>query len=101
MGYGIDELETFFEEDENDEYIVHPIWESQAKARYENNKKINIGDNINCASCNKSVKKKSYQSQFCSNKGRSNCKDYFWNRIDRKRFERALDINKNANGENI
>ena len=95
MGYGMDELEDFFDEDDDapKQYGVHPIWEAQAKARYEANKMVKVGDKICCASCSKKVVKKSYQSQFCSNKGKDNCKDYFWNRVDRKRFERALKEN--------
>jgi len=93
MGYGMDELEIWSEADENVGYGVHPVWEAQAKARYASNKETEVGKKICCASCGKKITKRSYQSQFCSNKGRGNCKDYFWNRVDRKRFERALVIN--------
>lgn len=94
MGYGMDDLADWSEADEVVGYGAHPIWEAQAKARYALNKDIKVGNKICCASCGKKVTKKSYQSQFCSSKGRGNCKDYFWNRVDRKRLERALAINE-------
>ena len=72
------------------DFAPHPVWEIQAQARYQANKLVKVGEMMECACCGKKMKKKSYQSQFCSNKGRDNCKDFFWNRVDRKRLERAV-----------
>ena len=40
-----------------------------------------VGDTIRCAQCKKWITKKSYQTAFCSNKGRGNCRDRYHNRI--------------------
>jgi len=90
MGFGMDELEVWSEADEPTEYGVNHVWEVQAKSRYSINKKTKVGDVIECACCGKLMTKKSYQSQFCSNNGSDNCKDNYWNRVDGKRFKRAL-----------
>ena len=63
------------------------------KQRYEENKKAKVGTDINCAGCGKKMVKKSYQSQFCRNKGSGNCKDKYWNNTDDKRRSRAQFIN--------
>jgi ssDNA-binding Zn-finger/Zn-ribbon topoisomerase 1 len=47
------------------------------------------GTTIHCPTCGKRMKKKSYQHVFCSNKGRNNCKDRYWNTVDEVRAERA------------
>ena len=60
------------------------MWE-----RYESNKRAKVGATISCACCDKWMIKKSYQSQFCSNKGRGNCKDMFWNVATEERRERT------------
>jgi len=41
-----------------------------------------IGDNIICPSCETTHLKKSYQSVFCKSKGKTKCKDNFWNNVD-------------------
>ncbi len=87
----MDELHDWFDCD--DGYKVDHVWESQAMSRYNNNKTKKVNDKMVCACCNKNMIKKSYQSQFCSNKGKGNCKDMFWNRVDRKRFEKAIQFN--------
>lgn len=53
------------------------------------------GETCTCPGCGKSFEKKSYQQAFCSNKGRNNCKDTYWNRATVERTNRAksrLDI---------
>ena len=69
---------------------VHPALKIMMETRYKSNKEAKVGTLIECAFCGKEIKKKSYQSQFCSNKGSGNCKDRFWNRMDRGRLERAV-----------
>jgi len=55
--------------------------------------KAKTGDSINCPGCGRRFKKESYQQKFCSNEGRSNCKDYYHNATDFDRFERMKRIN--------
>ena len=57
--------------------------------RYNACREASVGDIISCPSCGKEMKKKSYQHVFCSNKGRDNCKDIYWNNIDPRRRARA------------
>ena len=59
------------------------------KRRHSDNNAAKVGSRIHCANCGNVIIKKSYQSQFCSNKGRGNCKDRFWNTVDDERRERA------------
>ena len=62
---------------------------TKKEARYCDNKRSEVGATIRCASCGKRILKKSYQTQFCSNKGRGNCKDTYWNNVSGKRREMA------------
>ncbi len=62
-----------------------------ALARYEAAKAAKTGTMIECACCAKQFKKASHQQAFCSNKGRNNCKDVFWNRASPERTQRAKD----------
>lgn len=58
-------------------------------------KAAKTGETCTCPGCAKPFVKKSYQQAFCSNKGRGNCKDTYWNRATPERTERAksrLDI---------
>jgi hypothetical protein len=41
-----------------------------------------VGSTITCPSCNTSFIKNSYQTVFCKTKGRTKCKDHYWNNID-------------------
>ena len=59
------------------------------QARYRDNKRSEVGTTIRCAGCKKRILKKSYQTQFCSNKGPNNCKDNYWNNTSDKRRYRA------------
>lgn len=58
---------------------------SAAKFRYSQNKKAKVGLTVHCAWCATPILKKSYQTQFCSNKGKGNCKDKYWNNVDSNR----------------
>lgn len=53
--------------------------------RYNNNSKSKVGSMITCPCCGQSIKKISYQKQFCSNNGSGNCKDVYWNTVDDNR----------------
>ena len=57
-------------------------------------KSAKVQSRIKCPSCNRIFIKKSYQQAFCSNKGRGNCKDRYWNIADDTRRERARAINE-------
>lgn len=65
-----------------------------ALSQYQRNAKAKVKSKINCASCGRRMVKKSYQSQFCSNKGRGNCKDAYWNNVDNERHERTRYYNR-------
>lgn len=69
---------------------------SDMKGRYEDNKKSAIGTTIRCAGCGRQIVKRSYQTQFCSNKGFGNCKDKYWNNVPEERRDRACFIVKNV-----
>lgn len=60
-------------------------------ARYYINVDAKVGELIKCPCCNLEFKKKTYQQKFCGVKkrGRSNCKDFFFNFTDLKRNNRA------------
>ena len=66
--------------------------QSKRENRYNAAKQAKTGETITCAGCGKGFKKKSYQQAFCSNKGKGNCKDTYWNRTD-KRVQRSIDFN--------
>lgn len=53
----------------------------QPSRKYKTARASKVGSRIKCAApgCGKTFIKKSYQQCFCSNKGRGNCKDRYWN----------------------
>lgn len=61
---------------------------TQYEAAYLAAKEAKVGDVVTCI-CGKTFIKRSYQHAFCSNKGRGNCKDHYWNVTDAERYERA------------
>lgn len=60
--------------------------------RYDVNKTVSVGCLIPCANCSKVITKNVHSTQFCSNKGRGNCKDTYWNNVSTKRRERSWDF---------
>jgi len=85
-------LSLLHQGEEADEWCREQEYEVKVETmrdRYDANKEAKTGTTIACACCGKSIKKKSYQTQFCSNKGRGNCKDTYWNNVCPKRRERA------------
>ena len=54
---------------------------AKGSKKYQAAKAAPVGSLIKCAApgCGKKFIKKSYQQVFCSNKGRGNCKDRYWN----------------------
>jgi hypothetical protein len=105
MGQGADYLNDQWDGTDNSFSSVLERFKEQLNEKisvYENrhafNKKQKVGDAIICCSCGKEMVKKSYQSQFCSNKGRGNCKDKYHNLVDDTRRARALYYNGNELG---
>lgn len=64
------------------------------KPFYDAAKSAKTGETISCPVCKKQFVKRSYQQAFCSNKGKSNCKDKYWNQSTPERLERALAFSK-------
>lgn len=56
---------------------------------YRDAKRAQVGATIRCPFCRKLFVKKSYQTTFCSNKGKNNCKDKYHNFTNDKRRERS------------
>lgn len=73
---------------ERDEQAYYDSLNKKQK-RYFDNKRAQLGTTICCANCNRKILKKNYQAQFCSNKGRGNCKDTYWNNVSDERRDRA------------
>ena len=95
MGQGAESLEFQNEgisfEDVLEEYIENLSATIEVlKQRYSANKIASVGTQIVCPACGKKHMKKSYQSQFCSNKGKKNCKDRYNNTINTDRRIQAL-----------
>ena len=78
--------EDFFREMNEQHYQNHI---NEMLARYRDNKRADIGTTIECPCCAKKIIKKSYQTQFCSNKGKGNCKDTYWNNVNDDRRDRS------------
>jgi hypothetical protein len=79
--------------DEQDRLAYHSNIDKM-KARYRDNKRSQVGTTIRCTACNKRILKSNYQTQFCSNKGKGNCKDKYWNCAIPKRLTRSQIINR-------
>ena len=73
-----------------DQYWPEPELDVKAaRERYEDAKRARAGDEVRCPSCGKRFVKRSHQQVFCGNRGRGNCKDYYWNRAVAERRDRA------------
>jgi hypothetical protein len=51
------------------------------KQKYETSKAAKVGDNCICPSCGNEFEKMYYQQAFCKIKGKSKCKDKYWNTV--------------------
>ena len=85
--YGNEEAYEFVEENRDEA-------RGRMSEAYRVAKAARVGSSVECPVCSKPFKKRSYQHIFCSNKGRGNCKDTYWNAIDPARLERAIHFNK-------
>lgn len=54
---------------------------SKLKVKYELAKKVKVGETVICPSCNASFVKSNYQQVFCKTKGKTVCKDKYWNTV--------------------
>jgi len=83
IGFEHDEAEEI--EEERYDRLRHECAAHRSRRRergsksYKAAKAAPVGSQIKCAECGKKMIKKSYQQAFCSNKGRGNCKDRYWN----------------------
>jgi hypothetical protein len=55
------------------------------KAKYTLAKLAKVGDNCFCPSCGIEFKKTNYQQAFCKNRGKTKCKDKYWNTVTPKK----------------
>lgn len=76
-------------DDQSDYGAADDFAEDEARkmhAAYEHAKHTKTGCTMTCPGCGKRIVKTTYNKVFCSNgrtvKGRSSCKDYFWNVIN-------------------
>ncbi len=51
------------------------------KEKYRLAKESKIGENCICPSCGAGFKKTNYQQAFCKTKGKTVCKDKYWNTV--------------------
>ena len=86
----VKEIKRLFERDiiELDEQAYYDDL-NKKRSRYYDNKRSQVGTTIRCANCGRRILKRSRNTQFCSSKGKRNCKDTYWNNVSDKRRERA------------
>lgn len=51
------------------------------RARYKASKSAKVGDTCICPSCGTEFIKENYQQAFCKTKGKTVCKDKYWNTV--------------------
>lgn len=51
------------------------------KARYQLNKDSKVGESCICPSCGAEFEKTNHQQAFCKTKGKTICKDKYWNTV--------------------
>lgn len=51
------------------------------RERYKTNKEAKVGDSCTCPSCGTEFVKGNYQQAFCKSKGKTKCKDKYWNTV--------------------
>lgn len=55
------------------------------KDKYKKAKQAKVGEQCVCPSCNTSFVKTNYQQAFCKSKGKTICKDKYWNTVTPKK----------------
>lgn len=68
--------------------------EEHMEAAYRRAKAAPAGSTVECPVCRLPFKKRTSPQAFCSNKGRGNCKDSYWNTVDEDRRVRARHFNR-------
>jgi hypothetical protein len=81
-------LSDNLEDDSLSQKVSH-IVKLNMLGKYETAKAMKVGNQCKCPVCGKHFTKKSYQQAFCSNKGRGNCKDAYWNNVSEERLQRT------------
>lgn len=66
----------------------------KVKKQYKENKNKKTGQKIKCPWCKQEIIKRNIYHQFCTNKGKGNCKDSFWNHVSEKRILRVQKFKK-------
>ena len=51
------------------------------RAKYKSSKSAKVGELCVCPSCNSDFIKENYQQAFCKTKGKTVCKDKYWNTV--------------------
>lgn len=51
------------------------------RERYNEAKNANVGDEITCPCCGTKFIKTNYQTKFCKTRGKTKCKDHYWNNV--------------------
>jgi len=51
------------------------------KVKYKSSKSAKVGELCVCPACNSDFIKEHYQQAFCKSKGKTVCKDKYWNRV--------------------
>jgi hypothetical protein len=62
------------------------------KERYNEAKNANVGDEIICPSCGTSFIKTNYQTKFCKTRGKTKCKDHYWNNVTETKRNNTIRI---------
>lgn len=51
------------------------------REKYKSSKSAKVGEQCVCPSCNSDFIKENYQQAFCKSKGKTVCKDKYWNTV--------------------
>lgn len=85
-------------EDESDHGAAEHYAEQRGQEMldlYSKAKSTKVGQVMSCPGCGKGTVKTTYNKVFCSNgrntKGRSSCKDYYWNVINPRGLDKPED----------
>jgi hypothetical protein len=62
------------------------------KERYKLNKEARVGTDIICPSCGTTFVKHTPAQAFCTTKGKTICKDKFWNTVDPNKYNNTTRI---------
>lgn len=73
-----------------------PSHASTMKTQYDANRAAKVGSKLSCPVCGASFLKTTYHKVFCSNqkthRGKSSCKDQYWNSATPERMARTIRV---------